>query len=138
MDENKTQSDEIQVDLPESVAQGTYANMAIIAHSTSEFVIDFIGLVPGVPKAKVKSRIIMTPDNVRSLLHTLDENLRQFDEMMARDGDDDASDTYGIVRHGVDDRRSCIVSHEMAFPTVDAVSCRIKRHFLPSMSFRVA
>ena len=83
MDENKTQSDEIQVDLPESVAQGTYANMAIIAHSTSEFVIDFIGLVPGVPKAKVKSRIIM------------DENLRQFDEMMARDGNDDASDTYG-------------------------------------------
>lgn len=95
MDENKTSADEIQVDLPESVAQGTYANMAIIAHSTSEFVIDFIGLVPGVPKAKVKSRIIMTPDNVRSLLHTLDENLRQFDEMMARDGDNDASDTYG-------------------------------------------
>ena len=68
-----TTSNEIQIELTDEVAQGTYVNLAVIAHSEDEFVFDFIRLVPGVPKAKVKCRLIMTPDNARRLLHTLDE-----------------------------------------------------------------
>jgi hypothetical protein len=71
---------EIQVELGEEVAQGTYANLAVIAHSSSEFIIDFIRVVPGVPKAKVKSRIILTPDNAKRFLNALQENIRKFEE----------------------------------------------------------
>ncbi|MDR1258163.1 MAG: DUF3467 domain-containing protein [Tannerellaceae bacterium] len=71
---------EIQVELAEEIAQGTYANLAIIAHSSSEFIIDFIRMVPGVPKAKVKSRIILTPDNAKRLLYALEDNIRKFEE----------------------------------------------------------
>ncbi|MDR2389402.1 MAG: DUF3467 domain-containing protein [Tannerellaceae bacterium] len=71
---------EIQVELAEEIAQGTYANLAIIAHSSSEFILDFIRVVPGVPKAKVKSRIILTSDNAKRLLYALQDNIRKFDE----------------------------------------------------------
>ena len=71
---------EIQVELTEEVAQGTYANLAIIAHSSSEFILDFIRVIPGVPKAKVKSRIILTPDNAKRLLYALQDNIRKFEE----------------------------------------------------------
>ena len=72
---------QIQIELSEEVAQGTFANLAIIAHSQSEFIIDFIRIVPGVSKAKVKSRIILTPDNAKRLLFALQDNIRKFDEM---------------------------------------------------------
>lgn len=68
MMENKKGNAEIQIELSEEIAQGTYANLAIIAHSSSEFILDFIRLVPGVPKAKVQSRIILTPENAKRLL----------------------------------------------------------------------
>lgn len=71
---------EIQVELSEETAQGTYANLAIIAHSSSEFIIDFIRVVPGIPKARVKSRIILTPDNAKRLLYALQDNIRKFEE----------------------------------------------------------
>jgi hypothetical protein len=71
---------EIQVELAEDIAQGTYVNLAIIAHSSSEFIIDFIRMVPGVPKAKVKSRVILTPDNAKRLLYALEDNIRKFEE----------------------------------------------------------
>ena len=58
-----TTSNEIQIELTDEVAQGTYVNLAVIAHSEDEFVFDFIRLVPGVPKAKVKCRLIMTPSS---------------------------------------------------------------------------
>jgi hypothetical protein len=64
--ENKKGNTEIQIELSEETAQGTYANLAIIAHSSSEFILDFIRLVPGVPKAKVQSRIILTPENAKA------------------------------------------------------------------------
>lgn len=54
-------SNEIQVEITDDIAQGTYANLAIVAHSSSEFILDFIQIMPGAPKAKVKSRIILTP-----------------------------------------------------------------------------
>jgi hypothetical protein len=77
---------QIQVELSEEIAQGTFANLAIIAHSTSEFIIDFIRIVPGVTKAKVKSRIILTPDNAKRLLYALQDNIRKYDEMTKSQG----------------------------------------------------
>ncbi|MDR1407653.1 MAG: DUF3467 domain-containing protein [Tannerella sp.] len=79
--ENNQKNNEIQVELSESMAQGTYANLAIIAHSSSEFILDFIRVVPGMPKAQVKSRVILTPDNARRLLLALQDNIRKFDEL---------------------------------------------------------
>jgi hypothetical protein len=77
---NLNPGNEIQIELTEEIAQGTYANLAIIAHSSSEFIIDFIRVVPGVPKAKVKSRVILTPDNAKRLLYALQDNIRKFEE----------------------------------------------------------
>ena len=79
MENNRDQENQIQIELPEDIAQGTYSNLAIIAHSSSEFVIDFVRVVPGVPKAKVKSRIILTPEHAKRLLFALDENIRRFE-----------------------------------------------------------
>lgn len=69
----------IQIELPESVADGTYANMVIITHSPSEFIFDFIRGVPGVSKAKVQTRVIMTPFNAKQLLRALQENIEKFE-----------------------------------------------------------
>ncbi len=77
---NINPANEIQVELSEDVAQGTYANLAVIAHSSSEFIIDFIRVVPGVPKAKVKSRVILTPDNAKRLLLALQDNIQKFEK----------------------------------------------------------
>ena len=79
--ENNQNTNEIQVELTEEIAQGIYSNLAVIAHSSSEFVIDFIRILPGTPKAKVKSRIILTPDNAKRLLFALQDNIKKFDEM---------------------------------------------------------
>ena len=73
---------QIQIELSDEMAQGTYANLAVIAHSSSEFILDFIRIVPGIPKAKVQSRIILTPDNAKRLLFALQDNIRKFDEMI--------------------------------------------------------
>jgi len=79
MEKNQV-TNEIQVELSDEIAQGIYANLAIIAHSSSEFVIDFIRILPGTPKAKVKSRIILSPDNAKRLLLALQDNISKFDE----------------------------------------------------------
>jgi len=71
----------INIELPEEVAEGTYSNLAIITHSNSEFIIDFIRLMPGVPKAKVKSRILLTPQHAKRLLKALKDNLGKFEQM---------------------------------------------------------
>lgn len=79
MENDKNQENQIQIELSDEIAQGTYSNLAIIAHSSSEFVIDFVRIVPGMPKAKVKSRIILTPEHAKRLLFALDENIRRFE-----------------------------------------------------------
>ena len=84
MMENKKGNTEIQIELSEEVAQGTYANLAIIAHSSSEFILDFIRLVPGVPKAKVQSRIILTPENAKRLLYALQDNVNRFEDQFGQ------------------------------------------------------
>jgi hypothetical protein len=71
---------QIQIELTEEIAQGTYSNLVVIAHSASEFIFDFIRLVPGVPKAKVKNRVIMTPDNAKRLLFALQDNIQKYEE----------------------------------------------------------
>ena len=60
-----TNPNQINIELSEEIAEGVYSNLAMIAHSNSEFVIDFIRLMPGVPKAKVKSRIVITPEHAK-------------------------------------------------------------------------
>lgn len=78
MADNKKQPN-LSIELPEDVAEGTYSNLAIISHSQSEIVIDFIRLVPNVPKAKVKSRIILTPHHAKRLLRALSDNLAKYE-----------------------------------------------------------
>ncbi|WP_291779302.1 DUF3467 domain-containing protein [Cecembia sp.] len=75
---------QINVELSEEVAEGIYSNLAMIAHSNSEFVIDFIRLMPGVPKAKVKSRIIMTPDHAKRLLAALKDNIAKYEQAFGK------------------------------------------------------
>lgn len=70
---------QLQIELKEDVAEGTYANLAIIAHSTSEFVFDFVRMMPGVAKAKVKSRIVMTPEHAKRLAFALQDNLMKYE-----------------------------------------------------------
>ena len=81
MDQNKPNKGQINIDLPEDIAEGIYANLAIIQHSRSEFVIDFIKMLPGIPKAKVKSRIILTPQHAKRLARALQENIKKFESM---------------------------------------------------------
>lgn len=82
MNQNKNNPEnQIEIELSEEVAQGIYSNLAIISHSSSEFVLDFIRVVPGVPKAKVKSRIILTPDHAKRLISALEENIEKFEKM---------------------------------------------------------
>lgn len=70
----------INIELSEEMAEGIYSNLAMIAHSNTEFVIDFIRLMPGVPKAKVKSRIVMTPEHAVRFLQALRENIDRYEE----------------------------------------------------------
>src|SRR5574344_2843027 len=70
---------ELSIELTAEVAEGIYSNLAIISHSTSEFVIDFVRIMPGTPKANVKSRIILTPEHAKRLLFALQENIGKFE-----------------------------------------------------------
>jgi hypothetical protein len=77
--DNKQQQSNIQIELADEVAQGIYSNLAIIAHSSSEFVVDFVRLLPGVPKAKVQSRIILTPEHAKRLMLALIDNIKKYE-----------------------------------------------------------
>ncbi len=78
---NQAQENHLNIELTEEIAEGIYSNLAIISHSNSEFVLDFIKVMPGVPKAKVKSRILMTPQHAKRLLHALGDNISKFEAM---------------------------------------------------------
>jgi len=73
------QPNQINIELKEDVAQGIYSNLAIISHSSSEFILDFIRIMPGIPKAEVKSRIILTPEHAKRLLMALGENVSKYE-----------------------------------------------------------
>ena len=80
MEENKNKDGQLNIELDQAIAEGTYSNLAIINHSVSEFIVDFINIMPGVPKAKVKSRIILTPQHAKRLAKALADNVRKFEE----------------------------------------------------------
>lgn len=71
---------QINIELDEQIAEGTYSNLAIINHSVSEFVVDFISVMPGRPKGKVKSRIILTPQHAKKFLKALSDNVQRFEQ----------------------------------------------------------
>ncbi|MFN8353853.1 MAG: DUF3467 domain-containing protein [Spirosomataceae bacterium] len=71
---------QLNIELSEEMAEGVYANLVMIAHSQSEFVLDFIRIMPGVPKAKVKSRVVLTPDHAKRLLAALKDNIRKYED----------------------------------------------------------
>jgi len=77
---NKTMPGKLQIEIPDTIVEGIYANLVIIAHSPSEFVLDFVRMVPGAPKAKVQTRVIMTPLNTKNLIRALKENIDKFEK----------------------------------------------------------
>lgn len=78
--ENQSEENQLNIELPEEFAEGAYVNLALIAHSPSEFVMDFIRILPGLPKGKVKSRVVMTPDHAYRLMLALQENMQKYEE----------------------------------------------------------
>ncbi|WP_396601723.1 DUF3467 domain-containing protein [Algibacter sp. R77976] len=78
-EKNNPKQGQINIELDEKIAEGTYSNLAIINHSVSEFVVDFVNIMPGVPKNKVKSRIILTPQHAKRLFKALGENITRFE-----------------------------------------------------------
>ncbi len=79
--EDKTKQQQLNIELNEEVAQGIYSNLAVITHSSSEFVVDFVRIMPGIPKANVKSRIILTPEHAKRLLMALQDNIKKFESI---------------------------------------------------------
>ena len=79
MSEEKLQPGQINIELTEEIADGIYSNLAVISHSNAEFIADFIRVLPGVQKAKVKSRIVLTPIHAKKLLNALADNVKKFE-----------------------------------------------------------
>ena len=78
-DQQPQQEQQLNIELTEEMAEGTYANLAIITHSFAEFVIDFVNVMPNAPKAKVKSRVVMTPQHAKRLMRALVENVKRYE-----------------------------------------------------------
>ncbi len=74
-------NNQLSIELSEEIAEGIYSNLAIITHSNAEFVIDFVKIMPGVPKARVKSRVILTPQHAKRLLMALGENVSKYESV---------------------------------------------------------
>ncbi|NDW12852.1 DUF3467 domain-containing protein [Bacteroides sp. 214] len=79
--EHQNQDNQLQIELNNEVAQGTYANLAIITHSSSEFILDFIRVMPGLPKAAVQSRVILAPEHAKRLLNALEDNIAKYEQV---------------------------------------------------------
>ena len=93
----------VDLELDETVAQGNYSNLVIIAHSSSEFIIDFAAVMPAVPKAKIKSRIILTPEHAKRLLISLQENIVRYESVHGQiviPSPQRASDDFGGCKVG--------------------------------------
>jgi len=81
MEDKKDNEGQINIELTDDMAQGIYSNLAIITHSNAEFVVDFIQVMPGVPKAKVKSRVLLTPQHAKRFLKALNDNVKKFESL---------------------------------------------------------
>lgn len=85
------QENQLNIELSEEIAEGIYSNLAIINHSHAEFVVDFIRVMPGVPKARVKSRIVLTPQHAKRLLKALAENVAKYEQQFGAIKDHEGS-----------------------------------------------
>lgn len=81
MDNQDQQPNQLNIEISEEIAEGAYANLAIITHSHAEFVIDFVSVMPGTPKSKVKSRIIFTPQHAKRFMKALNDNIGRFESV---------------------------------------------------------
>lgn len=79
MENQENNNPQLQIELKEEVAQGTYANLAIITHSSSEFILDFVRVMPSMPKAGVQARIVLAPEHAKRLLRALEENISKYE-----------------------------------------------------------
>ena len=84
MKKDKAKENNINIELDESIAQGLYSNLVIVNHSPTEFVLDFINVMPGAPKAKVRARIILTPDHTKKFINALGENLNKYEKSFGK------------------------------------------------------
>lgn len=94
------EQNQFNIELDEVTAEGTFSNLAIINHSNTEFVVDFVNIMPGVPKAKVKSRIILTPQHAKRLLNALQENVQRFEASNGEIKDVDAPPSLSSINFG--------------------------------------
>lgn len=99
LEEIKEGNGQLSIELDEQIAQGVYANLAIINHSATEFVVDFVSVMPGMPKGKVRSRVILTPEHAKRLLGALTENIRHYED--AHGIIAEKSDTHTIPLFGI-------------------------------------
>lgn len=82
--EEQNNDNQLNIELSEEIAEGIYSNLAIITHSNTEFVLDFIRVMPGIPKARVKSRIVLTPEHAKRLLKAMEDNIEKFEAVNGR------------------------------------------------------
>ena len=87
-DKKKKHQHQIKVELDDTVGQGEYVNFAVVTHSIAEFIMDFIRVLPGVPKSKVKSRIVISPIHAKTFMLALQDNIKKFE------------DKYGVIKVG--------------------------------------
>ena len=87
-EEDKAKKNQLNIQLDENIANGTYSNLVIINHSATEFVLDFVSVMPGVPKSKVKSRMILAPQHAKRLLNALSENVKRYEASHGKIKDD--------------------------------------------------
>ena len=104
--EKNNNENQINIELTDDIASGIYSNLAIITHSPGEFVCDFIQLMPGIPKGKVKSRVIMTPQNAKRFLNALTENVQKYEQ------------AFGTIQEA--EPRSDIAHMNFGTPTTEA------------------
>ncbi len=77
--QNPKPENQLNIELPDDIADGIYSNLAIISHSPQEFIVDFVRVLPGIPKAKVKARIVLTPEHAKRLMKALIENVKKYE-----------------------------------------------------------
>ncbi len=88
-DQQQPNNQQLNIEISEEVSEGTYSNLVIITHSHAEFIVDFVNVMPGTPKSKVKSRIILTPQHAKRFLKALDDNMQRFEEAHGKIKDSD-------------------------------------------------
>ncbi len=81
MDNQKEQPNQLNIEISEEMSEGSYANLAIITHSHAEFIVDFVNVMPGTPKSKVKSRIILTPTHAKRFMKAMIDNVKKFENV---------------------------------------------------------